>query len=67
MDRGGERLRGGDRDGGLADFMEAVRLEPARAADVLTAVERRADKEDAGGVVRVVPAGADGVAATAQG
>ena len=45
LDRGGERLRGGDRDGGLADFTEAVRLEPARAADVLTAVERRADKE----------------------
>ena len=45
LDRGGERLRGGDRDGGLADFTEAVRQEPARAADVLTAVERQADKE----------------------
>lgn len=38
-------MAGGDRDGGLADFAEAVRREPARAADVLTAVERRADKE----------------------
>ena len=45
LDRGAERLAGGDRDGGLADFAEAVRREPARAADVLTAVERRADKE----------------------
>ena len=45
LDRGGERLHGGDRDGGLADYAEAVRLEPARAAEVLTAVERRADKE----------------------
>ena len=45
LDRGGERLHGGDRDGGLADYAEAVRLEPVRAQDVLTAVERRVDKE----------------------
>jgi tetratricopeptide (TPR) repeat protein len=44
VDRGAERLHGGDRDGGLADFTEAARLEPARTADVLTALEREADR-----------------------
>ena len=29
----------------MADFTEAVRREPGRAADVLTVVERRADKD----------------------
>ncbi len=52
VDRGTEQLRRADLDKGFADFGTALAKQPAAAADVLAAVERRAaemlkdDKED---------------------